>query len=448
VICETYLTKPRNRTTLRPGARARVAALALATIVVALGSHAASARAASNQFTFVIDKSWTSQERAKLEGWLNPAGPVMATVLAVAGPPSEDLTLTVVKENSGFAGEYDSFNHRVVLSALQLSVLVHELNHATRNRWILSDSVWEEGLARAGETESMRLLAQKGIVEEGYFDYNHAYGYDEYYDQSNVASVGVPDGSIRIEPALTLVRYEQAGYAFSKALIENPGFIAQFNATLFTHPSGALSQTQLVGIAKAAQPTVEGQPFAKWRSKQHIFDINQKAGCYLFARTNQFTADMYCTDSSGNVTPQSGATVSLKITDATNAVVFKESAATSSSGWVHFEPSLSASMGRIKLLAQATSASGAARATFYRQSGSEEGVFGVVTNARTGTVSFSSPGGQFTAFNVPLVNGAFAAPSLTSVRGQIVATFSGEGLSAEAVFDKDAAPYSLEMRAK
>jgi hypothetical protein len=448
VICETYLAKPHNGTRLRLGARARVAALALATIVVALGSHAASARAASNHFTFVIDKSWTSQERAKLEGWLNPAGPVMATVLAVAGPPSEDLTLTIVKESSGFAGEYDSLNRRVVLSALQLSVLVHELNHATRNRWILSDLVWEEGLARAGETEIMRLLAQKGIVEEGYFDYNHSYGYDEYYDQSNVASVGVPDGSIRIEPALTLVRYEQAGYGFSKVLIENPGFIAQFNASLFTRPSGALSQTQLVGIAKASQPTVEGQPFAKWRSMQHIFDINQKAGCYLFARTSQFTVDMYCTDTNGNVTPQSGATLSLKITDATNTVVFKESATTSTAGWVNFTPSLSASIGRIKLHVEAASATGTAKATFYRQSAPEEGVFGVVTNASNGTVSFSSVDGQFTAFSVPVANGAFAAPSLTSVRGQIVAKFGGEGLSAEARFDKDAAPYSVELRAK
>jgi hypothetical protein len=82
------------------------------------------------------------------------------------------------------------------------------------------------------------------------YDSNHSYGYDEYYDASNVATVGLPYGNIHAEPALTLLRYEQAGYAFGKVLIENTGFVAEFNAKLFGRPDGNLNQAELVATRR------------------------------------------------------------------------------------------------------------------------------------------------------------------------------------------------------
>jgi hypothetical protein len=322
----------------------------------------------------------------------------MKTMVEVAGPPPENLTVTVVKESSGNAGEYDFLHHRLVLSSLQLSVLAHEINHATRDKWLLSNRVWEEGLARAGEKEVMRLLALQGISESGY-DTNRSYSYDEYYDQDNVPAVGVPNGHIYAEPALVFLRYEQAGYAFGKILIEDPEFIGQFNARLFTQPSGALGQPELVAMEAEVQAVVEDRPLAKWVRQQHIFDTDQKAGCYAFERASQFTVDVYCTDQDGVVATQNGTSASLKILAPTKQVVFREDAITSELGWADFEPDLSAVTGRIKTIASAKSPVGSVKkSTVYRQSGTEEGVFGVVTNAEAGVVSFSSPTGQFAPF--------------------------------------------------
>jgi hypothetical protein len=137
--------------------------LSLMGVCLAFGTYGAIADATEgNHFTFLVDQSWSAPERTQLQNWLSATGPVMQTVVQVAGPPSESMTLTVTKESTGYAGEYDRFNHRVVMSSLQLSVLVHELIHAIRNRWIMANSVEEEGLARAGEKEVMRLLALKG----------------------------------------------------------------------------------------------------------------------------------------------------------------------------------------------------------------------------------------------------------------------------------------------
>jgi hypothetical protein len=420
--------------------------LAAACILGASTGSAGAITPPTPSFSFTY-QSWSPSEQVQLESWLNPNGSVMKTIKEVAGPPERNLAITVVKEDSGNAGEYDSYEHKVILTSLQLSVLDHELMHATRDGWTLSDSLWEEGLARAGEKEVMRLLALKGITEAGY-DTNHEYGYDEYYENNNTPTVGVPYGDIYIDPALTLLRYEQAGYAFSKVLMENPQFIAEFNAKVFTHPNGNLSQTELIATANEVQPEVEGLPFPEWEQEQAIFDTNQQPGCYLFERSNQFTVDFYCTDQYGNVTMQEGATITLKIQGPYKELVFKGSGISTSYGLVGFEPPLTATTGRIKMVATAKSPEGgSAKATFYRQSGNAEGVFGVITNATTGEVNFHSPSGQFTPFSVPVTNGAFVAPTLTSVRGQVVAEFRSPRLSAVRTFDKDAAPYSLVITA-
>ena len=400
-------------------------------------------------FTFKIESGWTAQEKAQLESWLSSTGPVMKTIKEVVGPPAQSLTIKVVKASTGNAGEYDEYNHQITLASLQLSVLVHELNHATRDGHILSDHVWEEGLARAGEKEVMRLLKLQGIEEPGY-DTSHGYGYDIYYDQNNVPTVGVPDGNIYAEPGLTLLRYEQAGYAFTKILIENPQFISKFDAKVFAHPEGFISQGELVAMAAEVQPVVEGSPLATWVTKQHIFDTDQKEGCYGFERINQFTVDLYCTDQYGGVAMQAGDKVTMKIVAPNKEVLFHEVGITTAFGWFTFEPVLNAGVGRIKVVATAKTPTGKVKAaTFYRQTGAEKGVFGIVTNTTvtTGIVSFSSPKGQFTPFSVPVTNGAFNAETLESLRGQFIAKFSGEGMVGEVTRNKDAAPYSLELTA-
>lgn len=422
--------------------------LVMALLVLMVGGPTATA-SASPVLTFKIEGPWTAKEKTELETDLNPSKPVMKTVLEVTGSPQHNVTVKVVKAEVGHVGEYDPGEHQITMRSLQLPVLVHEIMHATRDGYTLWDSVYEEGLARAGEKEVMRLLALKGITEPGY-DVNHEYGYDEYYDANNVFAVGVPEGDIYIESALTLLRYEQVGYAFAKVLMENPQFLIGFNAKVFTHSSGNISPNELAAMAGEVQPEVEGLPYQEWSQQQLIFDVEQPPGCYLFVRVNQFTVDFYSTDQYGNVTALAGAKVKLTITGPFGEKVSNESASTKELGWAEFNPVLSASTGRIKIVATAKcpQTGKAVKTTFYRQSGNPEGIFGVVTNhvITTGTVKISSLSGQ--SVTVPVENGAFVAPSLGSVRGQFVAEFTSPGKASTRIFNKDAAPYFVSFTAK
>jgi hypothetical protein len=397
----------------------------------------------------------TLQEKAeayanlrKIQEWINPENPIQRTVTEVLGPPAETITVKVVKEPTGFAGDYESWDHQINLSGPQLSVLVHEESHATHDAHILSDSVWEEGEARCEEKETMRLLSLKGITEAGY-EVNHSYGYEIYYDNDNVPAIGAVGGDIYAEGGMELERYDQAGYACSKIMMENPAFLKEFNAKLFTHPNGDLNSKEIAMMMAEIQPVVEGQPTLQWIEAQHIFDTEETPGCYLSPRLNQYTFDLYCVGQYGEVTMVSGANVTTRISDP-EGKVFNSKEVTSGYGWVQFNPEVPAEPEQLKIEVSVKNpgGSGMVKGTFYRSSGAAEGVFGVVVGAKTGTVTLSSPTGQFSTISVPVVNGAFVAPGLENIRGQAVLEFSGENKAGQRIIDKDAAPYSVVIAAE
>ncbi|HEX4364641.1 MAG TPA: hypothetical protein VHZ75_08835, partial [Solirubrobacteraceae bacterium] len=164
-----------------------------------------------------------------------------------------------------------------------------------------------------------------------------------------------------------------------------------------------LSRAQLIGLAKSVQSKVEGMPFATWASAQHIFDTNQSTGCYIFQRLNQLSVDLYCVGDDGTVITQGGADVSLAIKGTHGASLFSRTANTSSYGFATFHPSLDPSAGRVQLTATSNTFRGPVTSTVYRQAADDQaGVFGVVTGAATGTISFSSPKKQFKTFSVPV----------------------------------------------
>jgi hypothetical protein len=413
------------------------------------------ATATPPQMTFVIDQTtWSAADQATLAGWTAAGSPEMAALASVAGPPGHDETITIVQGNTGFAGEYNPGTHTMTMSSLDLGVFMHELNHAVHDSWIISNEVWEEGLARAAEVAEMDVLNADGVPQAAsYFDRHHSYWYDEYYDNTNVPDVGVAAGSIYGygEAALTLMRYEQAGYAFGKLLIENPQFIVKFNALLFQQASGDLPVATLTSMAASVQPQAEGQPFSAWYGDQAIFDASPPTGCRLFQRVNQFTIDFFCRDSNGLETPQVGATVGLQVYSASGGMLFSGQDTTTSYGSVSFSPSFGSYDGRLQLVATATpSGQATIHSTYYRQSagvgpGGPGAVFGVITNAMSGTVTLSSPTGQFSTVSVPVANGAFQAPTLEAFAGQVTATFVGGGETIRRMFDKDSSPYSLVM---
>ncbi len=81
-----------------------------------------------------------------------------------------------------------------------------------------------------------------------------------------------------------------------------------------------------------------------------------------------------------------------------------------------------------------------------RSFGEEEGVFGVLTENDSGTVDIIALDQPAAAEHVDVVNGAFSATSLTSLRGRFLAVFTGEeGRSFSRQFNKDASSYFLLM---
>jgi len=412
-------------------------------------SAAAIAASPTGTFTFTFDSPdnpWSASDLSVLQSWTQPGSPEMTAVQQVAGRPPRDIAVNIALDPGLYtAGTYGIGS--VTMRYLYLDVFLHELNHAIHDEWIVSNSVWEEGMARAAEDEELRLLSLQGIeIYTG--DPTHAYTYDVYYDLMNVPDLGVQNGSIYGygEPAFALLRSEESGYGFGKMLIESPSFLSEFNAALFHQPDGNLTDTQLVSLAAGVKSTVEGQPFSRWYAGQHIYDSTPPTGCRMFQRINQWVADFFCRDVNGAEVPQVGATVTYSIYNAAGAEIFTGQGVTTSYGWVWFdETPFDGYTGRVKVVATGISETGSASSTFYRQAGPEAGVFGIVTNASTGSVVFSSPSGSFSPVTADVTDGAFYVPNLSSIRGTIQATFTGGGLTATRTFTKAESPYALQF---
>ncbi|MDX6683500.1 MAG: hypothetical protein QOG94_3539 [Solirubrobacteraceae bacterium] len=401
-------------------------------------------------FTYSSPASpWSATELQTLESWTADGSPVRTALTAVSGPPQHDLTINISRDPAiGVAGSWSAGS--IVLYDLELGVLLHELNHATRDGYTLRSRVWEEGLARAGELEAMRALAAQGVVAPDYPMHDHSYPIDQFYDITNVPDIGAAGGDIYRNPSLQLSRYQLAGYAFGKALIENAAFLQRFDATLFAQADGNLPPSTLVDMASSAQPSVEGVAFAAWYGAQGIFTDQPPTGCRLYQRASQFTLDFFCRDAAtGEEVPQSGAPVTFKVYGSSGQLLYsgQDTTAPAPYDWAAFYPALDGYSGRLQMVASATSASGSATSTYYRPSEDElQGVAGVVTDAATGTVTFHSLSGAFADLAVTVVNGAFAAPSLAFQRGSMTATYAGPGATRTRQFTKDASAYALQLR--
>ncbi len=404
---------------------------------------------AEGSFTFTFDSPdhpWSPEDLSELVDWTGPGSSYLSTLLEVAGPPPRDVTINVRRDpRLTSAGQYRV--GLMTLRELELDVFMHEMSHAVHDSRMLSNEVWEEGLARATESQVLWALEEQGIdIEDG--DPHYDYPYDRYHDLTNTPDLGVQGGSIwgYGNRAMSLVRYENAGYAFGKALIEDPTFVRRFNLGLFQHhPDGWVPESELVALAAEVKPAVEGVPFAEWHRQQGIFESNPPKGCRLFQRINQWTVDFFCRSSSGLESSQAAALVQLRGYDADGGLLFEDEGVTSPLGWADFSPSFEGYAGRVKVVATADSPAGTVSSTFYRQASAERGVFGVVTNATVGTVTLDSPDGRFPSQTVPVEDGAFVAENLKTFRGSVRLTYTGPQGTASRQITKAASPYGVSL---
>jgi hypothetical protein len=206
-------------------------------------------------------------------------------------------------------------------------------------------------------------------------------------------------------------------------------------------PTTLSSETELLEIGRNAQSDVEGQPYLDWYHRQGVLDTNPPDGYVLYQRINQFTLDFFYRTGS-NETMHGNAPIQWALYDANDVIRDSGTATTDVNGLVSISPALSGYTGRIRVALSASSPNGPVTDTAFRSGGGEAGIFGIVRQAKTGTVSINSLDLTGQSANVSVVDGAFSAPSLQSARGRFQLIYSGPGgLTIERQFTKDAAAY-------
>lgn len=177
---------------------------------------------------------------------------------------------------------------------------IHTLLLAYRRDSALGYDAWSEGLVRAAVISIARTpgtIPGSPTSDEIEAALSSLYDSGSVYDWCNQPGLGtktfiapnllntpLPVGASAGGPYL--LRYQMAGTAFSKVLIEHPGFIAEFNRNFYAAPTAFQTQADLVlqaqiamnTVAGSATSTVEGQSFSNWSNRQHILDGDSWAG--------------------------------------------------------------------------------------------------------------------------------------------------------------------------
>jgi hypothetical protein len=406
-----------------------------------------------NELAFTFESPlypWSAAEVAAISAALDACYPV---VKEIYGSPAFAITVNVRHDPTlSFDGTYDpSLNEMTLFDALDASVACHEMIHAFRDDYVVGPTTFEEGMTRAAEIEVFDRLAPAYVHS---FDQNHGYVYDVFYEALNRPAIGSSAGFFAGYVAF-LVRYQLAGYAWGKGIIENPRFLADFNARLYgaiaSDPTVRGDESALKSLVAAAQPTLEGRPFEAWYAAQCVLDTRPPAGYQLYQRVNQFTVDFFSRDAaSGRETMQRNVPVSWALYDDADELLGGGTDVTSANGFIEFSQRASVALGRyagrVKVVASAATPDGPIVDTAYTSSGDTQGVFGVVADASEGTVTITPLANPVASVMTDVVRGAFAAPGLQGLRGRFAATFEDEtGRRVSRQFTKDASDYFLSI---
>lgn len=177
---------------------------------------------------------------------------------------------------------------------------IHTLLLAYRLDSSMPFDAWNEGMVRAAviavartpgvmpgsPTNSQVDAALESLYDMGsVYDWNNQPGLGaKSFIAPNLLDTPLPVGSSTGGPYL--VRYQMAGTAFYKALVEHPGFLSEFNDRLYAAPAAfqtesslaAQAQTALNAASGSGAATVEGLPFSQWSERQHVLDGSSWAG--------------------------------------------------------------------------------------------------------------------------------------------------------------------------
>lgn len=172
---------------------------------------------------------------------------------------------------------------------------------------------YQEGLVRAA---TMRVVRTPGALPASLSPdlveavLENTYDVGAFYDWCNQRGLGgskfIADNLRQVPlPAggtlggVYLLRYQMAGSAWQKVLVEYPGFAAAFNDAFYLNTSiannpaalNALAQTVINSLAGTSGATVEGRTFASWAARQAILETRDAPGLKLVLQPVPLLAD-------------------------------------------------------------------------------------------------------------------------------------------------------------
>lgn len=394
-------------------------------------------------FTFDSpDHPWSETELTLLRTYVGDFYPALKQIY---GDPSTSDTIDVVHDpSSGYPGLFTG--SVITLQELRDDVLCHEMVHAFHGPLLLGTSWFEEGMARAAEIEVFDQLPQ--YVHP--WDDAHGDPYDVFYEANNsVGIAGAPLSSFR------LLAYQLAGYAMGKCVLERSSFFHDFNDSLYAHaqsnPYVSWVDSEVRDLMAAVLPNIEGLAWADWASRQYILTYLLSRGDHLYQqigdwqyRDGRRSFPIWFYEIDRRIAPIASAPIHWEITDWEGGLLARGTTATDGAGAVLVDPPIPPGyIGMVRSVASAQGAFGAVADTVYRNFGGDDsGVFGVALDGGIDTVSIRNLDDPSPPLDLPVVRGAFYAPSLGSVRGRLEAKFHRrDGTSGTRRFNKDASSY-------
>lgn len=264
-------------------------------------------------------RSFPTAYRAFLEDTFTRA---KATIDVVFGPPSEGGNVHVrnfdadIGDRDAVVGGY--YTHDNGSGEREIRFPIYSSPEAAAVNFVhclllayLGDKdygfdAFTEGLIRAATMRIARTAntlpasVDQEVVESVL---DNTYDVGAFYDVFNQRALG---GARFIAPNLLnvplpiggslggvyLARYQMAGSAWQKVLVEYPGFAAAFNAAFYASPAlqgdvdgmVQLAQQTIDALGGAADSTVEGRVFVEWFRRQHILETRDSRGAKLLVQ--------------------------------------------------------------------------------------------------------------------------------------------------------------------
>ncbi|MCK5255957.1 MAG: hypothetical protein KAQ81_08050, partial [Deltaproteobacteria bacterium] len=398
----------------------------------------------ANEINFTFDSPdypWTATELESLQTWVDDFYPM---VKLIYGSPAFSITVNIRKDpNIAFSGTYNPSTNEITLRSAKEDVLCHEMIHSFHDDNIVLLSSYEEGMTRAAEVEVFNQL-------DDYYHWNenHSYYVDTYYEHDNQPDIGGENGSFGSGFVNVLLQYQQAGYVWAKAFLEDKDFFVNFNQAFYAQalvdPSVGNDESKLKDILRTVKPTVEGEDFDTWYAKQHILNTHHTSGYKLIMKADSSTVYYFYRSDTGLDTMQTGETLSWSVYDYDNILIDSGSKATSDYGWIDIYPEMpSGYRGRIKIVVTADTPEGEISRAFFNSYGVDEtGVFGIVKNQTEGEIVITPLNDPSLQESTEVINGAFSIPSLRNIRGQFSLVYTDfNNRQIKRTFTKDASSY-------